>query len=136
MVQIPGQPAAGWTEAESLLGGDKAPLSESTEAVWAWQDRAKKAAKAVDEKRPSLLATYGDVFSVLCCRHYSARASASGHFCLRIFFSLKCGLERPGQWRQRIGSLLRLLRMQPAYWEGLVSVDSLTCYGNIAESSL
>ena len=35
VVQTPGQPAAGWTKVESLLGGDKVPLSENIEAVWA-----------------------------------------------------------------------------------------------------
>ena len=46
-----GQPAA---EAESLGG-------ENTEAVRARQDRPKKAAKAADEKRSSLIAIYGDI---------------------------------------------------------------------------
>ena len=61
MVQVLGQPAAGRTKAESLLGGGKVPLSENTKAVWAWQDRAKKSAKAADEKRSSPLASYGDI---------------------------------------------------------------------------
>ena len=50
VVQILGQLVAGWTKAESLLGSGKVPLSENTLVVWARQDRAKKAAKAADEK--------------------------------------------------------------------------------------
>ena len=50
VVQILGQPAAGWTKAEILLDSGKVPLSENTKVVWAWQDREKKAAKAADEK--------------------------------------------------------------------------------------
>ena len=61
VVQTLGQPAAGRTKAESLLGGGKVSLCENTGVVWARQDRAKKAAKAADEKRSSLLATYGDI---------------------------------------------------------------------------
>ena len=33
LMQVLGQPAAGWTKAESLLGGGKVPLSEDTKAV-------------------------------------------------------------------------------------------------------
>lgn len=50
---IVGQPAAGWTKAESLIGsGSKkaqVPLSENTKAVRARQGRAEKAAKAASE---------------------------------------------------------------------------------------
>ena len=61
VVQTLGQPAAGWAKAESMLGGGKVPLSENTKAVWTRQDRAEKVAKAANEKRPSSLATYGDI---------------------------------------------------------------------------
>ena len=61
VVQVLGQLVARWTKAESLLGSGKVLLSENTKAVWAREDRAKKAAKAADEKRSSLLTTYGDI---------------------------------------------------------------------------
>ena len=43
------------------VGSGKVPLSENTIVVWSRQDRAKKAAKAADERRSSLLTTYGDI---------------------------------------------------------------------------
>ena len=61
VVQTLWHPAAEWMKAESLLGSDKVPLSENTKAVWARRDRGKKAAKAADEKRSSLLTTYGHI---------------------------------------------------------------------------
>ena len=51
----------GWTKAKRFLGGGKVPLSENTKAVWARQDKAKKATKAADEKRTSSLVVYGDI---------------------------------------------------------------------------
>ena len=58
-MQVLGRLVARWTKAESLLGSGKVLLSENTKAVWAREDRAKKAAKTADEKRSSLLTTYG-----------------------------------------------------------------------------
>ena len=60
-MQVLGRLVARWTKAESLLGSGKVLLSENTKAVWAREERAKKAAKAADEKRSSLLTTYGDI---------------------------------------------------------------------------
>ena len=139
VAQIIGQPAAGWTETESLLGGGRI-LSENTRAIWARQDRAKRAAKVAGEKASSLLSTYGDI-----SRFFITSASASqpelppnfippnfdrsegcdgnvGNDITGDIFQLEVWVRRnkpdlQSQWGQRIDSVLRLLRMQQARWK-------------------
>ena len=71
MARMIGQPAVGWTWAESLLGNGRA-LSENSKAVWARQD-SEKAAKAVSEKKSSLLSTCEDISRFFIQAAYSGK---------------------------------------------------------------
>ena len=134
MVQVLGQPATGWTKAESLLGGGKAPLSENTKAVWSRQDRAKKAA---DGERSSLLATYGDIsrFSVTSTPQPGPPPRANfiwlGHDCLS-YPKFHCGLNYieffwgAVKWYTRENCNYSFAELEPTVLAGLESVSLCT----------
>ena len=85
------------TKAGSLLGCGKDPLSESTKAVWARQDRANRQRK--QQMESGLLFSLPMVisFSSLLPVPPSQNSHLRRTLSLRLFFSLECGLERVSQ---------------------------------------
>ena len=126
-------PAAGWTKAESLLGGGKLPLSENTRAVWARQDRAKRQRKQqmkngllllpmvifLGSSLPAPLRVSQIFRRTLFLRTSTNLKVATGEKILQIIsFSLKCRLERISQSCRANGSsaLILCLGCQGCGW--------------------
>ena len=117
VVQALGQPAAGWTKAESLLGGGKVPL----------RTQKQRMENGLLFSLP-VLAFLGFFVTSTLQPELPPRANFAspdfskfeggdkGKDIAEDIFQLEVW-TRKSQWEQRIGSLLRLLRMQLSRWK-------------------